>query len=272
MKKLFDLIFKKLYKLHLFKIIIDRIIINIFNNTFVIYHNSTKILLHIPNKLSYWRAKTYSTKEPETLEWIDDMQHGKTLWDIGANIGLYSIYGALKKGLKVYSFEPSVFNLELLARNIYTNKVVDNCCIVPLALNNKISSSNLNMTSTEWGGALSTFDSNFGWDGNSMKPIFQFQTIGISIDQCTKILQIPTPNYIKIDVDGLEHLILSGGLEVLKNIDEILIEINDNFKVQSEQCNLILTNAGLKLYKKAHSNIYDNLDGFNHSYNQIWKR
>ena len=128
--------------------------INIFNNTFVIYHSSTKILLHIPNKLSYWRAKTYSTKEPETLEWIDDMQHGKTLWDIGANIGLYSIYGALKKGLKVYSFEPSVFNLELLARNIYTNKVVDNCCIVPLALNNKISSSNLNMTSTEWGGGF----------------------------------------------------------------------------------------------------------------------
>ena len=38
------------------------------------------------------------------------------------------------------------------------------------------------------------------------------------------------PDYIKIDVDGIEHLILEGA-SLLKNLSniEILIEINDNF-------------------------------------------
>ena len=111
----------------------------------------------VPNALCRYWAKTFSTKEPETLEWIDKIPKEKVLWDIGTNIGLYSIYAA-KKGLYVYSFEPSVFNLELLARNIFLNQVVDKITIIPLPLTGQLVESNLKMTTTEWGGALSTFE------------------------------------------------------------------------------------------------------------------
>ena len=74
----------------------------------------------VPNELNYFRVNTFSSKEPETLDWIDTLKPGTVLWDIGANIGLYSVYAA-KRGLEVVSFEPSVFNLELLARNINLN-------------------------------------------------------------------------------------------------------------------------------------------------------
>ena len=45
------------------------------------------------------------------------------------------------------------------------------------------------------------------------------------------------PDYIKIDVDGIEHLILEGGKETLKNkkIKSILIEINENFEDQKNR-------------------------------------
>ena len=39
-------------------------------------------------------GKALFDQEPETLEWIDTFQNDKKIifWDIGANIGIYSIY------------------------------------------------------------------------------------------------------------------------------------------------------------------------------------
>ena len=50
------------------------------------------------------------------------------------------------------------------------------------------------------------------------------------------------PDYIKIDVDGMEHLILDGGNEYLseKKIKSISVEVNKNFKEQLEKVNEIL--------------------------------
>ena len=51
----------------------------------------------------------------------------------------------------MFAFEPSVFNLELLARNIYLNKLVEQIVIVPLPLASSLKISTLNMTTTDWG-------------------------------------------------------------------------------------------------------------------------
>ena len=65
-----------------------------------------------------------------------------------------------------------------------------------------------------------------------MNPSNKYKLFSTNIDQIIedKILEIP--DYIKIDVDGIEHLILKGGLSVLKNpkILEIQIEINENYR------------------------------------------
>ena len=42
-------------------------------------------------------------------------------FDIGANIGIYSLYYAKCHRGNVYSFEPSVFNLRQLAKNVSSN-------------------------------------------------------------------------------------------------------------------------------------------------------
>ena len=38
--------------------------------------------------------REFSTREPETLVWIDSFAHGEVLWDIGANVGAYTLYAA----------------------------------------------------------------------------------------------------------------------------------------------------------------------------------
>ena len=156
-----------------------------------ITHNEIELLFTIPNSLNNWRAESFATKEPETLEWIDSLKEGSVVWDIGANIGLYSCYAAKKKNCKVFAFEPSIFNLELLARNIYINGLTDNIVIVPLPLTNKLSTSTLNMSSTMWGGALSTFGESYGQDGKTINKKFEFNTLGISMLDAVNLLKIP---------------------------------------------------------------------------------
>ena len=51
------------------------------------------------------------------------------------------------------------------------------------------------------------------------------------------------PNYIKIDVDGIEHLILRKANKILKKekkIESILIELNENYQKQFNEIKNIL--------------------------------
>ncbi len=175
-------------------------------------HNGTRLRFVVPNELSVYRATTFSTKEPETLEWVDSIPAGSVLWDIGANVGLYSCYAAKHRQCRVFAFEPSVFNLELLARNIFLNDLTDRITIVPLPLSDSQSINTLNMSTTDRGGALSAFGQSYGHDGKPLHKIFEFRTVGLSMVDAVELLRIPQPDYVKIDVDGIEHLILKGGL------------------------------------------------------------
>lgn len=224
-----------------------------------------------PNALNQYRADTFPTKEPETLEWIEAMPVGSILWDIGANVGLYSCYAAKKRNCRVFAFEPSVFNLELLSRNIFKNNLTDLVTIVPLPLSDELAINKLNMTSIEWGGALSTFGQDYGHDGLPMSKVFSFSTLGISMVDAVEKLEVPTPNFIKIDVDGIEHLILKGGIPILKNVQGILIEINDQFLAQSNEASIYLMAAGFSLKEKRHADYFDAVENSaKYTYNQIW--
>ena len=225
----------------------------------------------VPNRINRFRAKSFATKEPETLDWIDQLPQGCTLWDIGANVGLYSIYAAKKRECRVVAFEPSVFNLELLARNLFINGLQERVSLVPLALSDKLAVNQMRMTSTEWGGALSTFGQNFGWDGQALAQTFSFPTLGISMDEGISLLGLPAPDFIKMDVDGIEHIILSGGPGIISRIQGILVEINDGFEEQGKEAEQMLRAAGLRRQAKLHAPMITN-SAFAEVYNQIWVR
>ncbi len=242
-------------------------------NSTLVEHNSVTLKLAAPNQLCHWRAATFSTKEPETLQWIDNMPEKSILWDIGANIGLYSIYAAKKRDCQVCAFEPAVFNLELLARNIFLNGLTDKICVMPFAVSEQLGENTFRMSCIDWGGALSTFGQTFGYDGQMLRTIFEYKTFGFSMSDMLQKIGLPQPDFIKMDVDGIEHLILRGGVEVLNKIKGILIEVNDDFQEQAEQCQALLLEAGLVLQGKEQAALISTFgEQYQHIYNQIWLR
>lgn len=123
------------------------------------------------------------------------------------------------------------------------------------------------------GGALSTFGESYGWDGQPIVETFEHGTIGIRMDDVNNNLAVPMPDYIKMDVDGIEHLILSGGEEVLSAVKGILFEVNDTFEEQATQCSKLLNKAGLVLREKRQSDMVADAEaGFQNAFNQIWVR
>ena len=249
----------------------DQVVDYAVGRTAKIRHGAQELTFAIPNRQCRWRAETFSSKEPETLQWFDAIPRGSVVWDIGANVGLYTCYAAKARDCRVFAFEPSVFNLELLARNIYLNGVTDRVTIVPLPLSDKLAFSKLNMTTTEWGGALSTFGNAYGYDGQAMDKAFEFPTVGLSMQDASELLGIPLPDYVKMDVDGIEHLILKGGAVVLRHTQSVLVEINDEFEQQAVDSARYLSAAGLRLSEKRRWEGTDNTL-FDSTYNQIWHR
>ena len=96
-----------------------------------------------------------------------------------------------------------------------------------------------------------------------------FPTIGFILDELISTLKLPLPDYLKIDVDGIEHFILEGANKTLKNIKEIHIEINDDFNKQEKVCKELSLKSGFSLKDKLRSDIFDGSD-FSNSYNQTW--
>jgi FkbM family methyltransferase len=237
----------------------------------VSYHGTTLAFI-VPNSLNHFRVATFATKEPETLEWIDAIPQGSILWDIGANVGLYTCYAAKARACRVFAFEPSVFNLELLARNIFLNDLTDTVTIVSLPLFARLEQATLNMTTTEWGGALSTFREPYGYDGKALEKKFEFRTVGMSMDEAVARLGVPYPDYIKMDVDGIEHLILGGGDDVLKRVKGVSIEITDAFEMQADESKRLLEAAGLRFVAKRHADMFEDNDAYKQTFNQVWAR
>jgi FkbM family methyltransferase len=250
--------------------LIDLINLEIQSRVLTIKHGATSLVIYVPNILSRYRASTFSTKEPETLKWIDSFEKGAKFWDIGANVGLYSCYAAAKKGSHVVAFEPSVFNLELLSKNIFKNKLENLVKIFPLALTDGEGFQKFYLSTITQGGALSAFGAPLGYDGKELNPIFIYSVYGISLDFAVLSMKLEPPDYLKIDVDGIEHLILKGATSFLRSIKSILVEINDKFIEQSDITSSILIENNFELIAKLHSVTVENSKDFNTVFNQIW--
>ena len=125
------------------------------------------------------------------------------------------------------------------------------------------------MSNTNIGHANSSFGTNLGFDGKPFKVKFEYSTVSIKLNDAINIFNIKFPDYIKIDVDGIEHLVLSGGIEILKNAKEILIELPGVWDEQTNTSNKLLIESGHTLVK---DHKFDPVTNPTSVANQIWKR
>lgn len=236
------------------------------------------IKFFVPNYISLWRVETLYTKEPETIEWINGFENQEKIifWDIGANIGLYSIYNSIRNDRSTtIAFEPSTSNLRLLSRNISINKLEKKIKILPLPLSN-IDNAFQIMHEGNFveGGALNSFGQNFDFEGNEFKSKMNYNILGTTINNLIQNNTLDLPDYIKIDVDGIEHLILEGGDQVLYNekIKSISIEINENFSSQYSKIIELMTKYKFKIKHKKRNEKFSIGQEFNKTFNYVFIR
>jgi len=91
-------------------------------------------------RMEVFRYTTFFSKEKGTLKWLDEnIEPSSIMYDIGANVGLYSIYAAKKHGdVKVYAFEPHKVNFATLLENISLNDLEGSIFPLSFALNDAV--------------------------------------------------------------------------------------------------------------------------------------
>ncbi len=189
------------------------------------------------SKAAQWRCDTAFTKEPVTSKWLMGMRDYETLLDVGANMGVYSMIAGLK-GLTVYAFEPESENYALLQRNIFINGLrnVKAYCV---ALSDKpLRLSNLYLSAIAEAGSCHSFGENVGTNLEKKEDRYAQGCIGMRIDD----LGI-SPDYIKIDVDGIEHKVIEGAKKTLGSgvVRSLLIEVNSNLSEHIDMADYLLS-------------------------------
>lgn len=149
-----------------------------------------------PARLPALRAHNFLSKEPETIKWINAFDDTDVLWDIGANIGVFTLYAA-RKGNTVVSFEPSSGNYYLLNKNIEINQLDDRVFTFPIAFNDATILESIYFSNSELGGSLNSFAKAINFLGEPFIASLRQSAIGFSIDDFVQKFSPLFPNHIK---------------------------------------------------------------------------
>ncbi|MGI9482259.1 MAG: FkbM family methyltransferase [Hyphomicrobiales bacterium] len=180
----------------------------------------------------YKRATTLFLKEEGTIAWLrDNLCEGDVFHDVGANIGLYTIFAADKVGPggQVAAFEPHPANSAALMNNVMLNKMSDRVKILSCALNDTEGFLDFNLRQITAGSSMSQLSSTIDGDGEEFEPVISELKYACTLDSLVKQGVVRTPDHVKIDVDGNELLVLKGMKGVLSGKSRprsLQVEIN----------------------------------------------
>ncbi len=194
-------------------------------------------------------------------------------FDVGANIGLYSLYYANKFiGSKVFSFECAPKNLKLLSLNVNINKVSDRVFIVPNPLSDKTCFGQIYEDDLSEGAPSTAFESKVQF--SERVETNRFLTLGFSLDYLfEKFLLKDFPTLLKIDVDGIEDKILLGSRSILVNraLRSIYVEVDYANHINKKIIHLLLQENGFNLKSINQASMFK-ATRYNSLYNEIWVR
>ncbi len=198
-----------------------------------------------------WRANSFNEKEPDTLDWIDTwFQPGETIYDVGANIGQYSLYAARKLNgrARVLAFEPESLNQAKLNRNILLNGLGEVITAYPIAVSDRTSIQHFYSKTFAPGAALHALGEPVTQGAVPFSPQNRQGTMSVSLDDLTGRFGLPFPDHVKIDVDGIEDKIVAGAPRTLEDarLKTVLIEVY-MFKNMAQEIETAFFNQGFTL-------------------------
>ena len=195
------------------------------------------------NWITHFRWYLFKRKEEEVRYYIDHyVREGDNFFDIGANIGVFSIYTAKRfSNIACYCFEPEYSNLHILKENIIANQISHKATVYSLAVGNSIGLSYLNLHDLTLGAASHTESKEAIKTTQEGFPVVGSEGIVVmTLDYICQELGI-VPNTLKIDTDGNEDKVLQGAVKTLqdKRLRSLVLEMPDGRAKQLHCCQML---------------------------------
>jgi len=210
-------------------------------------YEDAEIMLGVPSKSAQARLRGCA-KEPWTVQWIEGwIQPGEVLYDIGANVGAYSLVAALAPAVRarVVAVEPGYPTFAALSDNVVRNGAQDRVTALPVALGRSTTLETLHLRTLDPGAALHMLGGHQGPSGAAYRqPVMTFR-----LDDLVERFGLPGPAHVKLDVDGTELDVLAGAERTLSDpgLRTVLAELDEEGAGQLEG---VLAGHGLHLHDR----------------------
>ena len=158
-------------------------------------------------------------KEPWTVAMIERMEPGDVLYDIGANVGAYTLVAAALHH-RVVAIEPGYANYARLCQNLTMNfdppeglEPERSWLARVYAIHGALAQANglawLDYNDLRPGAASHAY-------GSEERIYYHRQPVATwALDQLVYAIGVPLPTHIKIDVDGAESMVIAGAAGIL---------------------------------------------------------
>ena len=208
----------------------------------------------------FWRATKTPSLDLDTNQWIKTFTKNDIFYDIGANIGLYSIMAAKFLQVKVYAVEIDLMNTRMLYENVYMNNCHDIVTILPFGLDSHSHQEKLFLKTMSYGDALHNLR-----QPNTMviKPgDIQVNVPVFRLDDAIKLLSLPSPTTLKVDVDGVDLDVLKGSPNALKTVTSLVVEYMPNSDTRNEIHNFLSDHGFIFDFDSIGEHSWGTVDGF----------
>jgi len=212
-----------------------------------------QILLNVESNTEYDLRLHSCKKEPDTVVWIESfIRSGDVLFDVGANVGAYSLVAAkfFDRKVRIYSFEPAFINFSQLCANIHLNNCDETIVPLPIGLSDRTSIERFNYRRLEVGSALHALGESIDERGAPFDAVMRQAVVSYRIDDLIKHLGLPQPNHLKIDVDGIELAVLRGASETLASSSVRSLDIEMAVGDKENQITAFLEAKGFRVHSK----------------------
>ena len=196
----------------------------------------SEISLVVHSELEAYNRSASCSREPATIEWIESFQDSSVFFDVGANVGAYSLVAAAQQQVRGASittvcFEPHFANFGSLLKNIALNNFTESILPIHCAVGASTGIGTMYHSDAyskgESGSSGHQLNRQLDYTGTPFEPILEQKIQMFSLDDFCRINAL-YPTYLKIDVDGIEEDILKGAHEVLRSgaCREVMVEVN----------------------------------------------
>ena len=189
------------------------------------------------SRTEYHRASSLVGEQPVIESLLRDVRESDVVYDIGANIGTHTCFVGkrLRSGL-VVAFEPMPTNAVRLRHNLSANVPVDRWDVAEMALSDEDGTGSLAVESQNYGEGKHALSA----DGELKIDVCRGATL-------VKTGRYPSPDILKIDVEGAELQVLRGFEAVLPDVRVVYAELHHELSAQYDS-----STAEIETYLRDH--------------------